>query len=64
MTDQITYVDARAGLKGTVYVYLGKRKIGCIFKRPEGFVYVPKGQRDSGEPFPTLRACKDSLEAE
>lgn len=61
---RITYKDARAGLKGTVIVYVDGRRSGIIVKRPHGYVYRPKGSaRHQGDPFPTLAECKASLAA-
>jgi hypothetical protein len=62
--------------RGKIGVYLegasGNRKLkksGVIHQRngirpkgPAGFQYVPCGQRTGGEVFPTLAACKRSLE--
>ena len=62
--DQITYADARAGLKGTVFVYLAGKRVGTIFRKPEGgYEYKPKGSSHlKGDKYPSLDACKRSLE--
>lgn len=45
-------------------VKLEGKTVGRIFKTPEGFRYIPTGSKTGGEFFPTLEACKSSLEAE
>ena len=61
-----TYLEAKAGLKGTIFVYLEGKRVGTIYKRPQGVVYVPKGQKLSqsrfNEHFPSVGLCKRSLE--
>lgn len=53
-----------------VTVYLDGKPIGEIreVEHPRsvypGFAYFPKGQKDGGDVFPTVEACKTSLEAE
>lgn len=64
--DAITYHDLT---RGELAVYIGRTRVGVIKRRDgirpkgkAGFQYVPKGQRIGGEVFPTLAACKLSLE--
>lgn len=64
--DAITYHDLE---RGQIAVYLGRKRVGVIKRRDgirpkgkPGFQYVPLGQRQGGEVFPTLAECKRSLE--
>jgi len=44
-------------------VKLDGKLVGHIWKKLEGFQYIPKGQKTGGAFFPTVRECKNSLEA-
>lgn len=60
MTIRYEYIDDR-----TTAVYLDGKRVGEICKMTDGFQYWPKGSRmEGGEIFPTLRECKQSLEAQ
>lgn len=46
-------------------VRLDGKVVGRIFRRDGGFQYVPNGNRKiGGEVYPTLEACKKSLESD
>jgi hypothetical protein len=47
-----------------VDVLLEGRIVGRIRYTVQGWQYVPKGQQDGGEMFPTLYDCKKSLSTE
>lgn len=55
----ITYVPLR--LNQTA-VFLAGKRVGTIDKTFDGWTYTPKGQKESGDTFPTLSLCKQSLE--
>lgn len=63
MTDQVTFKDARAGTKGTVHVFLGKKRVGTIIDMHDGWQYRPMGASSQswGDKFPTLEGCKRSV---
>lgn len=47
-----------------VDVLLDGQIVGSIRYTIDGWQYVPKGQKDGGEFFPTLFDCKKSLSTE
>lgn len=52
------------GIKAEAYhVLLDGRTVGTIKKLPEGYAYRTTARSVWGETFPTLSACKASLEA-
>ena len=48
----------------TIDVFLDLKYVGRIKKDSDGWRYYPKGQKTGGDPFPTSRECKQSLESE
>lgn len=51
--------------KTEIEVVLDRKKVGAIYTVDGGFQYWPKGPRsEGGEVFPTLHACKQSLEGQ
>ncbi len=68
----ITYVEKYPGRRSIhIGVYLDGRYVGVIKQTRLGkkvgggtFYYTPKGSKNCGDLFPTLEACKKSLEAE
>jgi hypothetical protein len=50
--------------EGDIAVRLDGRKVGEIRMLPNGFKYYPRGAKTGGESFPSLEACKSSLEDE
>lgn len=57
----ITYKPDAKGQ--TITVYLGRKIAGRIIWTLAGYRYLPRGSSSLGEPYPTLEACKRSLEA-
>lgn len=49
---------------GLVEVCLEGKLVGRIKQWKDGWQYIPLGQKRGGEIFPTLEACKKSLEEE
>ena len=55
----ITYENCMSGIA----VRLEGKKVGEIKRAQEGgFFYLPTGQKTGGDAFPTIEACKASLE--
>jgi hypothetical protein len=42
-------------------VLVGGAVVGHIYRKPDGFVYAPKGSTLRGKTFPTLAQVKQSL---
>lgn len=43
-------------------VFLEGKRVGTIYNiHGKGFHYVPKGQKNGGDYFPTLALCQNSL---
>jgi hypothetical protein len=64
MSQRITYTNAVNGKGEAVYwVHLDNRVVGLIQRDDRGYYYTPKGSKQSGERFPSLTACKLSLES-
>jgi hypothetical protein len=49
---------------GNMKVRLDGKIVGSIHAFNGGFQYFPKGSKTGGELFPSLEACKRSLEAD
>lgn len=62
----ITYRNQNGSPKGkwNINVLLEGIIVGEIRKMATGYVYIPKGKRTGGETFPTLDACKASIEGD
>lgn len=67
MTERITYEDqngtrdSRGNRKWDINVRLGGKIVGAIVRLADGYAYKPTG-RKHGDVFPTLEACKASVE--
>lgn len=59
--DKITYQAAEHTY--SIIVKLGKKEAGRIIKDKDGYRYMPKNSRASGDTFASLAACKRSLES-
>ena len=57
----LTYKDLDAG---GIAVFLDAKRIGTINGSSKGWRYHPKGTKIVGDAFPTLDACKKSLESD
>jgi hypothetical protein len=65
MEQRITYTNAVNNKGEAVYwVHLDNRVVGLIQRDERGYFYTPKGSKKSGERFPSLAACKLSLQTE
>jgi hypothetical protein len=48
-----------------IAVFLAGKRVGTMIKAtPSGWQYTPKGSKRSGDVFPTLQLCIQSLEAQ
>lgn len=59
MVVQATRNDSKTWI---VTIVPSTRSVGRIYLKEGGFQYIPKGQKEGGEMFPTLQACIKSLE--
>ena len=57
----ITYKEDKTG---SIKVYLEKKYVGKIVNESSGWTYYPKGSKNHGEYFPSIKLCKNSLERE
>lgn len=64
MNGTLTYIPVAIRDGHTVKVHLNGKHIGSIRHDGGGWRYFPKGWTTGGDIYPTLAACKASLEAE
>jgi hypothetical protein len=60
----IAYKDASNQEREMIDVYLGRKRVGRIWKEDGGYRYYPTRSTTGGDLFKTLPECKRSLEAE